>query len=391
MLVVCERDVLDARPFVELEVLVDLALALALGRLVDRELDLALRRPPSPCSSAPSTRSGSGRRRSGRCSSSRRRARRTRPSRSSARARRCRRRGRSRSGRRRCRRAVRRERDVAGEVRARVVGAVDERVDVLAVGRDRRQLDAAVLVLDPARLGDAARAALDGLRGTRRATSGTCSATSFAAVAVPARRTGRSRCRSRSPLVSTSRISPCSSTYEARSRTPVSGPAYATRSKPSACSYQKAACLALPTQSSRWSHPSSGMKSCLPRAGSYSEAGAPAAASPSERGCRRRSGSPPTHLQRASSARRGARARRPRRRTAAGSRRASRARRRSCAIDAEPEHVRQHERPERREHEQHPHLPAERVVLIRRLRQRRRAAIRTQPSDSTTALIREAV
>ena len=40
----------------------------------------------------------------------------------------------------------------------------------------------------------------------------------------------------RSPLVSTSRISPCSSTYDARSRTPVSGPAYAVRAKPSACS-----------------------------------------------------------------------------------------------------------------------------------------------------------
>src|SRR5262249_38884607 len=35
-----QRDVLDARAVVELEVLLDLALALALGRLVDRELDL---------------------------------------------------------------------------------------------------------------------------------------------------------------------------------------------------------------------------------------------------------------------------------------------------------------------------------------------------------------
>ena len=36
------RDVLDARAAVELEVLLDLALPLALGRLVDRELDLPL-------------------------------------------------------------------------------------------------------------------------------------------------------------------------------------------------------------------------------------------------------------------------------------------------------------------------------------------------------------
>jgi hypothetical protein len=33
--------VLDARPLVELEILVDLALPLAFGRLVDRKLDLA--------------------------------------------------------------------------------------------------------------------------------------------------------------------------------------------------------------------------------------------------------------------------------------------------------------------------------------------------------------
>ena len=37
-----QRDVLDAGAAVELEVLLDLALALALGRLVDRELDLPL-------------------------------------------------------------------------------------------------------------------------------------------------------------------------------------------------------------------------------------------------------------------------------------------------------------------------------------------------------------
>ena len=34
----------------------------------------------------------------------------------------------------------------------------------------------------------------------------------------------------------TKRISPCSSTYDARSRTPVSGPAYAVRVKPDALS-----------------------------------------------------------------------------------------------------------------------------------------------------------
>ena len=51
----------------------------------------------------------------------------------------------------------------AGRDTARVVAAVDERVDRVAVGGDRRQLDAAELVLDHVGLGDAARAALDGL------------------------------------------------------------------------------------------------------------------------------------------------------------------------------------------------------------------------------------
>jgi hypothetical protein len=58
--------------------------------------------------------------------------------------------------------AVRGERDIAGQIRTGVLGPVDERVHVLAVGPDRRQLDAAVLVLDPLRLGDAAGATLDG-------------------------------------------------------------------------------------------------------------------------------------------------------------------------------------------------------------------------------------
>jgi hypothetical protein len=64
---------------------------------------------------------------------------------------------------------------------------------------------------------------------------GTCSAMSFAAspwrpvncvISLSARR----------PLVTTSRMSLCSSTYEARSRMPVSGPPYAVTVKPNACS-----------------------------------------------------------------------------------------------------------------------------------------------------------
>jgi hypothetical protein len=51
-------------------------------------------------------------------------------------------------------------RDVARQVRAFVAGAIDERVDDVAVGCDRRELDLAELVLDPARLGYTARAAL---------------------------------------------------------------------------------------------------------------------------------------------------------------------------------------------------------------------------------------
>ena len=159
----CERDVLHAGAAVELEVLLDLALALALGRLVDRELDLPLavrhhlrheRRVlgrdvlvrevrelreaehplveldplvhPAELDVADDVVDGDepdAARRS----------------------------------------AVRRDRDGARQVRARVLGAVDEGVDVVAVRRDRRELDAAVVVLDPVRLDDAARAALDRL------------------------------------------------------------------------------------------------------------------------------------------------------------------------------------------------------------------------------------
>ena len=52
--------------------------------------------------------------------------------------------------------------DVAGQVRAGVVGAADEGVHDVAVGRDRGELDAAVLVLEPLGLAHAARSTLDG-------------------------------------------------------------------------------------------------------------------------------------------------------------------------------------------------------------------------------------
>ena len=56
--------------------------------------------------------------------------------------------------------AFRLDRHVARQERPGVVGTGNERVHDLAVGRDRRDLDAAVLVLDPLRLADAARPAL---------------------------------------------------------------------------------------------------------------------------------------------------------------------------------------------------------------------------------------
>jgi hypothetical protein len=55
------------------------------------------------------------------------------------------------------------DRAIARKVWAGIVLAVDEGVDRLAVGPDGRELDAAVLVLEPARLVDSARSALERL------------------------------------------------------------------------------------------------------------------------------------------------------------------------------------------------------------------------------------
>ena len=188
------RDVLHPGAAVELEVLLDLALPLPLGRLVDRELDLPLavrhhlrheRRVlgrdvlvrevrelreaedalveadplvhPAELDVAddvvdrdqPDARSG---------------------------------------------RAVRRHGDVAGEVRPRVLGAVDEGVDVVAVRRDRRELDAAGVVLDPVRLDDSARAALHCLAvGVRRIGDGERDVADAVPLRLPP--SGRCRCR----------------------------------------------------------------------------------------------------------------------------------------------------------------------------------------------------
>src|SRR5215831_2132067 len=171
--VALHRDVLHARPVVELEVLLDLALALALGRLVDRELDLAaavshhlrhqrgvlgldlvvaevddVRHPedalvelhPVVHTAELDVSDDVIEKLQGD------------PGRGLA---------------------VLDRRPVAGEVGARVVLAVHEGVDDVAVGRDRRELDSSVLVFGPVRLGDALRAALDrlpvGLGGARDA------------------------------------------------------------------------------------------------------------------------------------------------------------------------------------------------------------------------------
>src|SRR6266567_7482454 len=155
------RDVLDAGRVVELEVLLDLALALPLGRLVDRELDLAapvrhhlrhqrrvfrlnlivaevddvghtedtlVKLHPGVHASELDVadhvvellQADPG-----------------------------------------IRMPVLERRAIAGQIRAGVVLAIDEGVDDVAVGRDRGKLDAAELVLDPARLGDPASSALD--------------------------------------------------------------------------------------------------------------------------------------------------------------------------------------------------------------------------------------
>src|SRR5512133_782750 len=156
-----QRNVLDAGSVVELEVLLDLALALALCRLVDRELDLAaavrhhlrhqsrvlgldlvvaevddVRHPEDalveldPVVHATELDVADDM-----------------VERLQADA---------RTGV-----AVLGRRDVAGQVGARVLATVDEGVDHVAVGPDRGQLDAAEVVLEPVRLGDPARAALD--------------------------------------------------------------------------------------------------------------------------------------------------------------------------------------------------------------------------------------
>ena len=91
---VATRDVLGAGAAVVLEVLLDLRLALALGGLVDRELDAPAAVGRRPSTSAPSTRSRSPRPRSGSSRSSRRRARSSGPTPPCGRARRCRRCGR---------------------------------------------------------------------------------------------------------------------------------------------------------------------------------------------------------------------------------------------------------------------------------------------------------
>src|SRR5262249_45503175 len=72
------------------------------------------------------------------------------------------------------------------EVRALVLGAVHERVDDVAVRRDRRQLDTTELVFGPVRLDDPARAALHRL-SVRLARVGHAQRDVLQAVAVGAR------------------------------------------------------------------------------------------------------------------------------------------------------------------------------------------------------------
>ena len=107
-------------------------------------------------------------------------------------------------------------------------------VDVVAVGRDRRELDAAVVVLRPVRLVDPRAPRWTACRYAFVA-SGTVSATSLTLSPFVAAHL-RTSLSARRPLVSTRRMSPCSRTYDARSRTPVSGPAYAVLVNPYAFS-----------------------------------------------------------------------------------------------------------------------------------------------------------
>src|SRR5437763_4427527 len=181
-----ERDVLRAGAAPELDVLLDLALALALGRLVDRELDLPLavrhdlrhqrrvlrldllvaevedvRHPedalveldpvvhPAELDVADDVVDVREAYSLGEAGSAVGEAAGARPKSLGV--------------------AVLRDGDVTGEERAAVVRAVDEGVDRVAVGRDRRALDRPVLVLVASRLHHAAGAARHGLAvGLRR-------------------------------------------------------------------------------------------------------------------------------------------------------------------------------------------------------------------------------
>ena len=113
---------------------------------------------------------------------------------------------------------------VAGQEGAAVARAPDEGVQRLAVRPDRREPHRAVLVLERVRLGDALGAA------RRRLALGAVDVghgqrDDLDPVAVPAVVGGDVRAPSPSAPVSTSRMRPCWSTCDARSRVPVSSPA----------------------------------------------------------------------------------------------------------------------------------------------------------------------
>ena len=114
---------------------------------------------------------------------------------------------------------------VARQERPVVAAALDEAVDRVAVGGDLREPHGAVLVVEVVGLGRPCRAAR-GRLAIAAATSGTPSAMTF--TPSPWRRW----CTAMSHLpvsvpVSTSRMRPCCRTCETRSRAPVSRPAYA--------------------------------------------------------------------------------------------------------------------------------------------------------------------